>query len=157
MKRWLLATLLLTYTIILSSPPEVVFPKEPPISDEQCLAWVIHDEARGESLRGARAVLDVVLVRMEQRKQTACDAVKEPSQFSGYRAGVFKQVDEAMLTRLKKVSKMSPEVSNCPYFHATYVSPVWRWKMQRCKQIGKHIFYKPIKEKTHGKQPSNRR
>lgn len=151
--RWLLALLLLTYSITLTAPPQVLVR---PVSDEACLAWVIHDEARGESLRGARAVLDAVLIRMKQRKKTACEVVKEPAQFPGYRDGSFKSINQEMLTRYEVASKMSPVVANCPFFHATYVSPVWRWKMERCKQIGKHIFYKPFKEKhtwkskTHG-------
>ena len=112
------------------------------------MAWVIHDEARGESLKGARAVMDVILARMQQRKQTACEVVKEPSQFSGYRPGVFLKITKEMLTRYAIVSKMSPVAAECEYFHATYVHPVWRIKLKRCKQVGKHIFYQAIKPKS---------
>lgn len=149
--RWLLAVLLLTCSAKLAVPPA------PPVAkvttDKECLAWVIYDEARGEPLRGQRAVLDVVLTRMKQRKQTACEVVEEPAQFSGYHQGVFKKISQEMLTTYDVVSKMSPVAANAEYFHATYVAPAWKTSMKRIKQVGNHIFYKARKgspkESTH--------
>lgn len=139
--RTLLGLLLFCICTDLASPK----PLKPILDDDLCLAWVIKDEARGESLRGQRAVLDVVLKRMETRKLSACAVVKEPKQFSGYKPGMelvlHKNVDEKDLTRLWELFKMSPVVSQSTYFHAEYVKPDWRHKMKRLLQIGKHIFY----------------
>lgn len=149
--RWILGLLLFCVCTDLAVPP----PIKPLPDDDLCLAWVIKDEARGEPLKGQRAVLDVVLKRMEVRKLTACEVVKESKQFSGYKPGMefklHKNVDEKDLTRLYNLRKMNPVVEQSTYFHAEYVKPDWRHKMKRILQVGKHIFYvqkdKP-KEKT---------
>lgn len=117
-----------------------------PISDDFiCTAWVVQDEARGESLKGQRAVLDVVLKRMKTRKLSACAVIKQDKQFSGYKNGMelklHKNVSEESLTKLDKLFKMEPVVKNSEYFHAEYVKPTWRHEMKRIVQIGKHIFY----------------
>lgn len=142
--RWLLAVLLLMACTSLAVPPKVVHRPDP---DIKCLAWVLDDEARGEPLKGARAVLDVVKKRMQVSGRTACQVVAERKQFSGYKPGVFEKISKEMLTRYETVRKMSPVAPDCEYFHATYVHPPWRLRLVRCKQIGNHIFYKPLKEK----------
>lgn len=153
--RWLLAALLLSYSIDCATPPPMAV--QPAITDSQCLAWVIHDEARGEPLMGQRAVLDVVYERMKRRRQTACAVIAAHAQFSGYRPGVFEKVSPEMLTNLETVRKMSPVAANAEYFHATYVAPIWRKSMKRIKQVGKHIFYKRPKENKHERNSSNHR
>lgn len=137
--RWLLALVLVFTCSELAVPPEVI---KRPVTATECLAWVINDEARGESLKGARAVLDVVLRRMKLRKKTACQVVAEPKQFSGYKPGVFLGITQEMLTKYEVVNKMPPSVPNCEYFHANYVSPYWNNGLVKCKQIGNHIFYR---------------
>lgn len=128
-------------TSLLSIPDAV----KQPTSDDICLAWVVKDEARGESQRGQKAVLDVVMKRMETRKLTACEVVKQPKQFSGYKQGtelrLHENVSEEDLTKLYELYRMEPVVKNSEYFHAEYVKPAWRKKYERIKQIGKHIFY----------------
>lgn len=110
-----------------------------------CKAWVVKDEARGESMKGQRAVLDVVLKRMSTRHLTACEVVMQESQFSGYKKGVeialHKNVSEKDLDKYTEVDKMGSQCSECTHFHATYVKPNWRNKMKRLLQIGKHVFY----------------
>lgn len=136
---------------ILCTSVSLEAPIKPLPADDLCLAWVIQDEARGESLRGQRAVLDVITKRMEVRKLSACEVVKEKSQFSGYKPGMtfelHKNVQEKDLTRLYELRKMSPVVEQATYFHAEYLQPSWKLKMRRLLKVGKHVFYKP-KEKT---------
>lgn len=149
--KWLLALLL----AVICSPIEIE-PKLPPYvpkavvvkakpSTEKCLAWVINDEARGESLQGARAVLDAVKTRMKKRKMGACQVIAQKSQFSGYRPGKLKTVTDSMLGRYYKASKMQPVFYGCDYFHATYVRPQWADEMTLCGSVGNHVFYKERK------------
>lgn len=145
--RWLAALVLLILCASLAVEPSI----KPLPADDLCLAWVIQDEARGESLQGQKAVLDVVTKRMQVRKLSACGVIRQPYQFSGYRPGMTfelnKNVKEKDLTRLYELRKMSPVVEQATYFHAEYVRPSWKTDMKRLSKIGKHVFYKP-KEKT---------
>lgn len=139
MKRLIAAVLLYVVCSPLSIPPE---PVKQPLRGWQCLAWVVHDEARGESLRGARAVLDVVLARMKSTGKTACEIIAQPKQFSGYNERAVYLVSKLAIGRYIVVANMKPVVRGCKFFHAVYVSPAWATKMKRCAQIGRHIFYK---------------
>lgn len=113
------------------------------------MAWVINDEARGEPLRGQRAVYDVVKHRMEIRKLTACEVVKEPYQFSGYHRGMRLTATEEMLQRLSKVRRIAPVAGNATYFHSNKVHPSWASKMKRILTIGKHAFFELKEERGH--------
>jgi len=149
--RWLLLLLALV-TVPLKVPPAVPEPKAPAYSeDDVCMAWAIHDEARGEPKQGQKAVYDVIKHRMKARNMTACEVVKQPSQFSGYKRGMKLVTDEAMLQRLDEVSKMRPVVPNADYFHAKHVQPYWASKMKKVLTVGKHVFYTFHKPKNKEK------
>ncbi len=137
--RWLLVVWLLICCSELATPPPLRnFNK----SEDVCLAWVMHNEARGESAEGQRAVIDVVLARTKSRHLSICAVIMEHKQFSGYHPGVFKKVTDKQLIQMYNVRRMSPIVEHAEYFHATSVKPTWRMKMKRIVQIGQHIFYK---------------
>lgn len=131
--------LLATSCSALTAPVKVI---REPVSVVQCGAWVIHDEARGESLKGARAVLDVVKERARLSGKTVCDVVKQPKQFSGYRRGQSFSMSEEQIERYWTVARMEPVVKGSTHFHATYVNPKWNKKMKVVKKVGSHIFYK---------------
>jgi N-acetylmuramoyl-L-alanine amidase len=141
--RFVVAVFLFTYADDLAIPAKVVYSLSEP---SKCLAWVIHDEARGEPQKGARAVLDAILTRMKKRNKTACEVIAEPRQFSGYKPYIEFKVDDKMIASYEAIQKLPPVVAGCDYFHARSVSPAWRHKMTPCKQVGNHIFYK---EKKH--------
>ena len=143
-----LCTSLVTNT--LATPPHIPMAKAI-TRDDTCLAWVIDNEARGEPLRGQRAVYDVVKHRMEIRRLTACEVVKEPYQFSGYHRGMRLTATEEMLQRLSKVRRIAPVAGNATYFHSNKVKPTWAHKMKRILTIGKHAFYMPRKQKEKHK------
>lgn len=152
MKKVALALLLSFVTASLAVPANVPIARVPVVSHEDvCLAWVVDDEARGEPIRGQRAVYDVVKHRMATRKLTACEVVKERGQFSGYHQGMRMRATEEMLQRLKKLRRIAPVVSNASYFHNSTVKPTWASKMQRILTIGRHIFYGPRKFKEKQK------
>lgn len=140
--------------LVLVCSPLAIPPKVKPYTGPEqwrCLAWVVHDEARGEPLKGARAVLDVVLARMKATGKSACEVIAQPRQFSGYKGhkALYELSDET-LRRFVKVAKMKPVAVECKHFHATYVRPVWATKMRVCFRIGRHVFLKEIhKEKKH--------
>ncbi len=111
--------------------------------DINCTAYIIWDEARGEPLQGQRAVLDVILTRMVKRDMTACQVIKQPRQFSGWHLGMKMSVTKQMLTTYEIVSNMKPVVEQAEFFHAEYVKPAWRLRLDKIKQIAHHIFYAP--------------
>jgi N-acetylmuramoyl-L-alanine amidase len=143
--KWLIALVTLLISQSLASPQKLPAGSPQP---SKCLVWAISDEARGEPLRGARAVLDVIYERMKRSGKSACQIVKQPAQFSGYRQGVKMQIDENMLTRFAAVDKMLPVCKGCTHFHSKKVQPSWRKKLKRVIMISNHIFYKP-KEKQN--------
>ena len=114
-------------------------------ADERCIAWAIHDEARGEPLRGARAVMDVILKRMATRGKSACEIIAQPGQFSGYRHNFVKNISSKSLARFLKVRSMQPVVKDAEYFHAEYVQPGWARGVEVVAKIGRHVFYKERK------------
>ena len=119
------------YTVVPETPKET-----------KCLAWVVHNESRGESLEGSRAVLDVVLKRMRDSGKEACDVIAERRQFSGYHERAVRNVSEEALRRYDVVSAMKPVGYKCKYFHAKHVRPAWATKMTKCFRIGNHLFFK---------------
>jgi spore germination cell wall hydrolase CwlJ-like protein len=141
LSKALLAIFLAAYCQALAVPSEVVL-KPLRATEKQCKAWVVWDEARGEPSKGARAVLDAVLTRMKKRNKTACEVVAEPKQFSGYRPFITFKIDDKILANYEAIRKLPPVVVGCDYFHAVYVSPKWARGMQKCKQVGNHIFFK---------------
>ena len=125
-----------------NSDNNVFYYSLPTSGDSICIAWVLDSEARGESLRGGRAVLDVVLSRMHLRHKSACEVVRERGQFSGYTRKTKIRVTEKMLTRAEEIYNMEPVFrSDCEYFHNTSVNPNWKG-MAFCAKIGKHKFYR---------------
>ena len=137
--KWLIALATLLISQSLASPQKL--PNSLP-QPSKCLVWAVSDEARGEPLRGARAVLDVIYERMKRSGKSACQVVKQPAQFSGYRRGMKMLVDENMLTRFMVVARMAPVCKGCTHFHSRQVKPSWRKKLKRVMAVGNHVFLK---------------
>lgn len=154
MKKFLIA-LLIVFNIIpvtvqsetLVEPEEMYVEKiSLPMSHEDsiCTAWVIYSETGDVGIIAARAVLDVVLTRMKNRNMTACQVVKEKSQFSGYTKHTKMNVTEHQLTWAALAYRMHPVVEGCEYFHANYVHPNWK-NVRVCAHIGEQTFYRKVK------------
>jgi spore germination cell wall hydrolase CwlJ-like protein len=124
------------------------------ISDEQfqCLASAVYFESRGEPLKGQLAVAEVILNRVKSGRfrDTICDVVKQPSQFSFVRRGVIPQPkrETAAWDRAVAIAHIAlndlHDVTgeNSLFFHATYVNPGWGRSSNRIARIGNHIFYR---------------
>lgn len=124
----------------------------------RCMATAIYHEARGESIEGQTAVGQVIMtrVRSDYYPNTICGVVfqgqwnRNACQFSFACDGRTdapkngKLWDVAIDVAKKVISGKAfiKELAEATHYHATYVSPKWRNKMQKIKRIGVHIFYK---------------
>jgi spore germination cell wall hydrolase CwlJ-like protein len=123
-----------------------------------CLATAIYFEARGESLKGQRAVGEVIMKRTRQagRPKTVCGVVYEGSsrrtgcQFSFTCDGIADKVrDRAAWARAKKAAAAVLRSGGrgkfsrgATHYHANYVTPYWASSMRKVARIGTHIFYR---------------
>jgi len=117
-------------------------PKKLPNTPNVCMAWILASEARGEPVEGQRAVMDTILNRMWQRKLTACETLKQPFQFSGYRQGMKLHVSKEDLQRVEKAHTMKPVAPSAEFFHNKSVKPKWAQDMVLVKTINGTKFYK---------------
>jgi spore germination cell wall hydrolase CwlJ-like protein len=123
----------------------------------RCMATAIYFEARGESVKGQTAVGQVIMtrVRSDYYPNTICGVVyqgqwnRNACQFSFACDGRTdrpqnKQQWNTAIDVAKKVisgQAFIKEIGGATHYHATYVSPDWRKKMNRLTRIGVHIFY----------------
>lgn len=123
---------------------------------KDCLATAIYFEARGESLKGQRAVGEVILARTRQhgRPKTVCGVVYEGStrstgcQFSFTCDGIADVVrSQAAWARAKRaaglVMSSRRKVSRgATHYHTTAIRPYWASSLRKVARIGSHIFYR---------------
>ena len=115
----------------------------------RCLTEALYHEARGESVKGQRAVAEVILNRVDHPAfpKSVCGVVNQPKQFS-YKGKVGKMRDRAAFNRAQKIA--SEALAGAPrnltggatYFHTTYVKPSWSKRFTRTTKIGAHVFYR---------------
>lgn len=115
-----------------------------------CLTLNVYHESKGEPELGQQAVAHVTLNRTED-KSKLCDTVYAPYQFSWTRhkskkRRIDKSSDEWLnayqIARRAYNGKSQDPTLGATHFHAKHVSPKWRHKLRKTKQIGNHIFYK---------------
>ena len=139
---WKLMTLFIA--TLLASPTDISEGQMPPpeLAAQHCVAVAVYMEAGGESLRGQRAVAEVIWNRAKLRHKHVCEIVTQPHQFSFYHPGFSLKASKEQLTRLKKLVTMQPVLGTAvTHFHAFYVKPKWAKKLKRVAVIGAHIFY----------------
>ncbi len=115
----------------------IVSPLGHATNDEDCLAIATHRESSGESLRGSRAVLDVIYYRMQKDSMTACRVIRKPGAFSWVSTHVNWKPTKNMLTRFRIVDSMEPVLTEIYYFNNKPFRRIGRF----CCKIGKHFFY----------------
>jgi spore germination cell wall hydrolase CwlJ-like protein len=123
----------------------------PEVDDSQaaCVARAMYFEARGESLKGKKAVGYVVLNRANSPRwaSTPCKVIAQPHQFSWYRP--YKKIPTKLKsyyvdlakTLIESYSRANDPTGGATFFHAKYVNPGWRG-VKRLLSIGGHIFYR---------------
>ena len=96
-------------------------------------------------MRNSRADLDVILNRILHKRKGACSVLREPSQFSWYRAGMSWKTTQQMRERYGIVAAM-PKVfkdKSVMFFHAKRIGkPKWAKGMVRVGQIDEHVYYR---------------
>lgn len=135
-------------------------------TDEQCLTANVFFEARGESLKGMRAIADTTLNRTKHSafkgQDAVCKVVFAKGQFSwtfqlpkkriqrvlnadlaGFKAedvSAYRKASEVAVQALNNepVSRLPSWVVN---FHTVQISPPWSNKMRYYATVGNHKFY----------------
>ena len=103
-----------------------------------CEAAAIHFEARGESVRGQRAILDVIRNRMRIDNRTACQVIRARGQFPWSEKYSFKseKYSSKGLTQFNKIDNMESVLREDVYYFNTKKQNYGRY----CCKIGKHYF-----------------
>jgi spore germination cell wall hydrolase CwlJ-like protein len=127
-------------------------------AEHRCLSEVLYYEARGEGVKGQKAVAEVVFHRMRTGNygHSICAVVYEGAnrpgcQFSFACNGEMKQAKsprawlraQTLAARILTGEESLADVTGgATSFHAVSVQPDWANDLQRTVQIGNHIFYK---------------
>ena len=124
-----------------------------------CLAENIYFEAGHEPLDGKKAVAFVTFNRVQSGyADDVCGVVKQKTgqtcQFSWYcdatftsrsltikHTPLYNDILELSTNLFLNFEKMTDVTNGATYYHADYINPGWV-KLQKEKQIGRHIFYK---------------
>jgi spore germination cell wall hydrolase CwlJ-like protein len=125
-----------------------------------CLAENVYFEAAHEPLEGRKAVVFVTFNRIQTGNYagTVCDVVKQKfngtCQFSWYcdssftsrlltikHTPLYNEILQMSTHMYLNFDRMKDVTNGATYYHADYVNPGWT-KLQKEKQIGRHIFYK---------------
>ena len=111
-------------------------------AETYCKAYTVMREAGGESLKGKRAVLDVVENRMRLRNLSACQVMTQRGQFSFFTKNTEVRIPREALTDYFRVAKMRRVLKkDVEYFHNVDVTPEWAGSMINVSNIGRHRFY----------------
>ena len=131
------------------------------VTPEQCMTANIFFEARGESLKGMKAVAKVTMNRVKSKKypDSVCKVVFQKKQFSWTHQQKWSKIVQVMQGSVSKkdfaayqkaviIARQAiknelhlPELSSSMWYHASYVKPKWSSRLKRVTKIGVHIFY----------------
>lgn len=121
-----------------------------------CLTAALYYEARGEGQSGMEAVAQVIVNRARHPDfpKSLCGVIYQGAgrgrgcQFSFACDGSMRRRSEtALWDRARAVAeramdgRVSDEVGNSTFFHATRISPNWRG-LTRVATVGRHVFYR---------------
>jgi len=127
-------------------------------AEHRCLSEALYYEARGEGVKGQKAVAEVVFHRMRTGNygRSICAVVYEGAQRPGCQfsfacngelrnhkspqAWLRAQILAARI--LAGEESLGDVTGGATNFHATSVQPGWANELQRTVQIGNHVFYK---------------
>ena len=118
------------------------------VSDLRCLALNVYYEARGTSYRNQLAVAFVVRNRQEISKQTVCQVVYAPGQFTwtGYRMAPPREPESwhtAQTVALVVLRGGIEDITNgATHFHESRIRPTWARSATTTARIGAHTFHR---------------
>ncbi len=125
--------------------------------EELCLTQAVYFEARGEPLIGQVAIAEVVLNRVVNSRypDDACEVVFQNQhlpnrcQFSFACDGKSDRPSDPRawerslkIVALVMAGERSGVAKRATHYHASYVSPYWRLRLNKVGEVGRHIFYK---------------
>lgn len=111
-------------------------------TDNQCLATALHYEARGEPLKGKRAVYDTVVNRMLASGRSACSVVMQRGQFSWSKNKPLLKYDLRQQEMMGEVLSHPVVLKESGYTHFySGRKPAWARGMV-CKRIDMQTFCK---------------
>ena len=84
-------------------------------TDDQCRQYMVYKEARGDSLKALRAVLDVLDNRMATYGTKACKELKKAGQYPYFKYGVKLVKDKDFLTKYAAAIRMAPILTDRRY------------------------------------------
>ena len=136
-----------------------ISPDDYDISEEDytCLALAIYFEARSEPIAGQKAVAEVVLNRVQDKRfpGTVCGVVfqnekwRHRCQFSfacdgrSDRPRERRSWEQARKVAAFVVAGVARQMTGtATHYHATYVRPSWAKRLERTVQVGRHVFYR---------------
>jgi len=118
-------------------------------SERECLAKAVYYEARGEQQQGMLAVALTTINRARWLKKTVCFTVHRRCDYS-WRCVKKKRminrksaewIESLEVATLVLTGKIADFTGGATHFHAWWVDPPWRSKMQHLINIGGHSFY----------------
>jgi len=128
------------------------------LAEHRCLSEAMYYEARGEGLKGQKAIAEVIFHRMRTGNygQSICAVVYEGASQSGCQfsftcngdltrkksPGVWRQTQILAARILTGEERLNDQTGGATSFHATSVQPDWANDLQKTVQIGNHIFYR---------------
>lgn len=165
MKNLLVGILILLYTGLAVPPSWKWQSHEIPKNQFDCLVTTLYHEARGEPTEGVLAVANVVLNRMESPRypKSVCGVVKHQLvrgvwQFSFWKEKrlLSRPVNKESWKRMEKIAQQAINLhyagfdiidDSMYYYNPSAANPSWAKskKLQFVRKIGKHKFYKRIK------------
>jgi N-acetylmuramoyl-L-alanine amidase len=145
MKHLLLATLLITATLVTATPTvDMTY-------EERVVALTILGEARGEGYEGMYAVACVIKQRSIERKLSPSKVCLQRKQFSCWNGKTVSDLDKLFqspsarhaVSLAKNIDHVDVgSVGRANHYHNTSVNPYWADKSKMTKKIGNHIFYR---------------
>lgn len=124
----------------LGAPKSLTAPPSVPDPGFACLATAVYYEARGEPLKGQRAVVDVVIHRAWKSGKNFCEVLTQKQQFQWTKKHAMRYDLDTLLDEVAQHPRVLKN-ENFLFFHSTSVKPIWAAKMS-CKKIGNHYFCK---------------
>ena len=130
---------LLALLLFLGWPKEALNPAyKAPEDSLRCLGSLVWFEARGEPVKGQRAVLDVAHNRMLKSGKSYCELLQEAHQFPWHAKKGFKPLTDEMLEPYNAAIRHPEVLGDGKFLFFNTRKPPGH----DCKKIGSHIFCK---------------
>lgn len=102
----------------------------------RCLVSAVYHEARGESVKGKRAVLDVVTNRAEKHGLSYCEVVSKKRQFPWYEKKGLVELTPDTLSHYNQALRHGQVLTNENFTYFNRAKPFGT----KCVTIGAHKF-----------------